>query len=522
MATLHTSPYISSISSAHHDATFLLKEMNTNRPPVQQIVDEVEQTRIEAQRALDAERCLLPALGETAMHARRRVDTGVQNLVTMVQDQLSSCVTVGVALVGKENVFYKCIVGQNSLEKQLPRVISIADHAIRSSASVFEVHNLKNTEFATHPNVMRIPHAASYASCCLCSPNTFKIGVLFVMRSSNKSLTGQERRFLQLATRTCETLLWQATDSYMSEISAVDNIATLCHELRNLIGPATTITTLLLQHKDVEPVKKFAGLIQMLKGNVHKTLQMVQDMQNKLVAVSRQRGKNVLERATQAKTVLNLDVVTGAHGCDDHPLPEETTNKTSIGCCGRQRREEWEAREQHEQHEQNEQHERFEQLSNKSIVERYALLHDRIIGTVQEAVIFEGKPESLHQVFTNLISNAYKYADKDSFIYVSSWVAPEKRHVVFSVRDLGPGIDKQKQKFLFSYHGNKLSKTTHGTDSTGIGLFVCRQLVEQEHGGVIRLNAKYTRGCDFQLMLPIKREARFLNRNETQLAFTYS
>jgi signal transduction histidine kinase len=188
----------------------------------------------------------------------------------------------------------------------------------------------------------------------------------------------------------------------------------------------------------------------------------------------------------------------------------------------RQRREEWEAREQHEQHEQNEQHERFEQLSNKSIVERYALLHDRIIGTVQEAVIFEGKPESLHQVFTNLISNAYKYADKDSFIYVSSWVAPEKRHVVFSVRDLGPGIDKQKQKFLFSYHGNKLSKTTHGTDSTGIGLFVCRQLVEQEHGGVIRLNAKYTRGCDFQLMLPIKREARFLNRNETQLAFTYS
>ena len=551
-------------SSTHHQTTFFHGPRETRapaarlpavRPPVQQIVDEAEQARIETQRALDAERCLLPALGDTAMHARRRVDTGVKNLVTMVQDQLSNCVTAGVALVGKNQVFFKCVVGQNSLEQQLPRVISIADHAIKSSAPVVEVHDLQNTKFATHPNVMRIPHAISYASCCLCSPNTFKIGVLFVMRSTDTPLTEQERRFLQLATRTCETLLWQATDSYMSEISAADNIATLCHELRNLIGPATTITTLLLQHKDVEPVKKFAGLIQMLRGNVQKTLQLVQDMQFKLVAISRQRGKEVLERADQLQSETQekragLEGSEGSESGDDGSgrsddddsrsrsssqggvLPKTTEKETSVqsidsfdsvksvGSVGSaQSVDSFDSVQSSVERsdradllfglgkEYVPQVKRFEQMSNRSIVERYALLHDRIIGTVQEAVMFEGDPESLHQVFTNLISNAYKYADKDSFIYVSSWVAPGRKHVMFSVRDHGPGIDKHKQKFLFSYHGNKLSKTKHGADSTGIGLFVCRQLVEQEHGGTIRLNAKYTRGCDFQIMLPIKRDA---------------
>lgn len=451
------------------------------RLPVREIIDKKAQARIEAHRALDAEQCLLPPLGKTATTARQRVDTGVRNLVTMVQNQVANCVTAGVALVGKENVFFQCVVGQNSLRKELPRVISIADHAIKSSETVFEVHDLQNTEFATHPNVMRIPHAASYASCSLCSPNAFKIGVLFVMRTTTQPMAERERRFLQLATRTCETLLWQTTDSYRSEISTSDNMATLCHELRNLIGPATTIATLLLQHEDAEPVKQFAGLLKMLQGNVQKSLAMVQDMQHNLVTISRRHSQEILEHANQqSKTPAaggDQTSLTSPSPLQTVPVPKTVEKPATAN--------------------------KFEQLSNKSIVERYALLHDRIIGTVQEEVMFRGNPTALHQVFTNLISNAHKYANENSFIYMSSWVTAEKKHVIFSVRDFGPGIAKSKRQYLFSQFANRLSKTKHGQDSAGIGLFVCKHLVEQEHKGKIWLSTNYTRGCDFKIMLPI-------------------
>ena len=293
----------------------------------------------------------------------------------------------------------------------------------------------------------------------------------------------QERRFLQLATRTCETLLWQTTDSYRSEISTSDNMATLCHELRNLIGPATTIATLLLQHEDAEPVKQFAGLLKMLQGNVQKSLAMVQDMQHNLVTISRRHSQEILEHANQNKTRAASSQTSGDAASSQtslaSPSPTLPVPKTVEKAVPK-----------------------FELLSNKSIVERYALLHDRIIGTVQEEVMFRGNPIALHQVFTNLISNAHKYASENSFIYVSSWVTSERKHVIFSVRDFGPGIAESKRQYLFSQFANKLSKTKHGHDSTGIGLFVCKHLVEQEHKGKIWLSTNYTRGCDFKIMLP--------------------
>tara|TARA_Y100001968_G_scaffold63671_3_gene54466 strand:- start:572 stop:1723 length:1152 start_codon:yes stop_codon:yes gene_type:complete len=106
------------------------------------------------------------------------------------------------------------------------------------------------------------------------------------------------------------------------------------------------------------------------------------------------------------------------------------------------------------------------------------------------------------QVFLNLIENALKYSEDGGKILIrilhrtSQWVE-------ISVCDNGPGIPEEEQKRIF-LDRVRLPQTSERTSGFGIGLSVCRRIVEV-HGGRIWVVSEAGKGASFFFTLPVWR-----------------
>lgn len=106
----------------------------------------------------------------------------------------------------------------------------------------------------------------------------------------------------------------------------------------------------------------------------------------------------------------------------------------------------------------------------------------------------------LAQIFDNLFDNAIKYAP-GSKITIS--LQKKDNWQIISFSDLGPGIPPEHIPFLFERFyrvPGKFSKS-----GTGLGLFICKQLVQAHHG---RISVKTTpgKGTAFRIELPVRPE----------------
>ncbi|MDE0620666.1 MAG: ATP-binding protein [Bryobacterales bacterium] len=101
------------------------------------------------------------------------------------------------------------------------------------------------------------------------------------------------------------------------------------------------------------------------------------------------------------------------------------------------------------------------------------------------------------QVLGNLISNAARHAPESSPIRVGA--AREQAHVAVSVSDEGPGVAPEQLQQLFRKHAGGEEGATAGH---GLGLAICKGLVEA-HGGRIRADsAGPGRGTTFTFTIP--------------------
>jgi NtrC-family two-component system sensor histidine kinase KinB len=118
-------------------------------------------------------------------------------------------------------------------------------------------------------------------------------------------------------------------------------------------------------------------------------------------------------------------------------------------------------------------------------------------------------PLRLRAVFDNILSNALKYTPSGGTVTIDSRVAPEvdgqRETVSISVTDTGPGIPSAFRSRVFDkffrleHHHNE---TRAGARGAGIGLYMCRQIVEL-HGGTIGCNAgPEGRGTRITVTLP--------------------
>ena len=112
----------------------------------------------------------------------------------------------------------------------------------------------------------------------------------------------------------------------------------------------------------------------------------------------------------------------------------------------------------------------------------------------------------MHQLFQNLIANALKFRKPDAAPVVRVRVLESDagtNRVVLCVEDHGIGFEPRFEERIFG-----LFQRLHGRqayEGTGIGLAVCRRIVER-HGGRITADGRLGEGAVFRLELPLQQE----------------
>jgi signal transduction histidine kinase len=136
---------------------------------------------------------------------------------------------------------------------------------------------------------------------------------------------------------------------------------------------------------------------------------------------------------------------------------------------------------------------------------------------VHETIEFIGKPDNaevvierklpsafaeqvkLEQVFSNLISNAIKYNDKQD-IKVNVSFTEDDQYYTFSVKDNGPGIDPKYHEKIFIIF--QTLNRRDDVESTGVGLAIVKKIIE-EQGGKIWVESEVGQGAIFKFNWPV-------------------
>jgi signal transduction histidine kinase len=122
----------------------------------------------------------------------------------------------------------------------------------------------------------------------------------------------------------------------------------------------------------------------------------------------------------------------------------------------------------------------------------------------QDVFVYADKGR-ISQVISNLLDNAVKFTkDKEGTITIMV-EKKEKEHqknqqqVIVSIKDTGTGIDPQIMPRLFT----KFATTKSQIGGTGLGLFICKGIIEAHGGKIWAENNPDGKGATFGFSLPI-------------------
>ena len=116
-----------------------------------------------------------------------------------------------------------------------------------------------------------------------------------------------------------------------------------------------------------------------------------------------------------------------------------------------------------------------------------------------EQIVF-ADPDSLLRVIDNLVSNAVKYSPQGRRVWIT--LSEVYGEALFQVLDEGPGLTEEDLGKVFGKMQRLSAKPTAGEHSTGLGLYIVKQLVE-EHGGEVGVTSVYGQGATFWFKLPL-------------------
>ncbi|MEK7435150.1 MAG: response regulator, partial [Cyanobacteriota bacterium] len=130
--------------------------------------------------------------------------------------------------------------------------------------------------------------------------------------------------------------------------------------------------------------------------------------------------------------------------------------------------------------------------------------------------------QRLEQILRNLLSNAFKFTDKNGKVTMSidklnSNISFKNKKlnnrtdlISFSVTDTGIGILQEKQAIIFEAFQQADGSTKRKYGGTGLGLSISRELANAL-GGEIHLDSEEGKGSTFTLFIPLKFDESFVN-----------
>jgi PAS domain S-box-containing protein len=119
-----------------------------------------------------------------------------------------------------------------------------------------------------------------------------------------------------------------------------------------------------------------------------------------------------------------------------------------------------------------------------------------------------GDESMIRIVLRNLISNGIKFTPRGGTVTVSAAVEPVagRPGIAITVRDNGVGMNQETLSELFSFSRKVSRSGTQGERGTGLGLFLCRDIIDR-HGGTLTVESKPGAGTAFRFTLQSRETA---------------
>ncbi len=121
-------------------------------------------------------------------------------------------------------------------------------------------------------------------------------------------------------------------------------------------------------------------------------------------------------------------------------------------------------------------------------------------GEVPELLLMDKM--QVRRLVDNVLSNAVKYSPTETVVKV--WMKREAHLLKISVEDEGPGIPVDEMHKLFTDFGKTSVQPTGNETSTGLGLSICKKIVESHKGRIYAANRKEGSGAVFTIEFDIE------------------
>ncbi len=123
-----------------------------------------------------------------------------------------------------------------------------------------------------------------------------------------------------------------------------------------------------------------------------------------------------------------------------------------------------------------------------------------MIGRLESSLLTVlADPQMVETVLRNLIGNAVKFTERDGTVSIEA--QREDGEVVINIRDNGIGISPERLTHLFEFETGSSTTGTDGEKGTGLGLQLCKELVELQ-GGELNVESALGQGSTFRITLP--------------------
>ena len=139
-----------------------------------------------------------------------------------------------------------------------------------------------------------------------------------------------------------------------------------------------------------------------------------------------------------------------------------------------------------------------------TLVKNYTALAEKKKITVffekSADIIMQSDKLTLNRIVENLLSNALKFSYPEKNIWIT--LSRTEMNCELKIIDQGPGIGKEDQTKLFQKYQRLAARPTAGESSTGLGLYLVKNMVEKL-GGTVSYFGDVGRGSEFSIVLPL-------------------
>ena len=114
-----------------------------------------------------------------------------------------------------------------------------------------------------------------------------------------------------------------------------------------------------------------------------------------------------------------------------------------------------------------------------------------------------GHPELIRQVFMNLIDNCIKYGQSDTTIEINQWIQNSSGDAIVTIKGTSRvpmASDEMGRMFDLGFRGSNAKKVI--ASGTGLGLYICREIIEKVHAGHLKVQADGHSGLLFTIKIP--------------------